>query len=160
MGDNILLFDRNCVRTPMQWNNSLNGGFSDADPARLYNPVIEGCAGVETVNVASQLADPDSLLRTLAWMIKMRKTHRAFGRGSFAWAEVENRAIAAYWRMLDGECLLILNNLSATAQVAEVRLADDQPRAYIGLLSGKKVNAENGVLNVALEPYQFLWLQG
>ena len=40
MGDNIYLGDRNGVRTPMQWTGDRNGGFSRADPARLYAPPI------------------------------------------------------------------------------------------------------------------------
>ena len=40
MGDNIYLGDRNGVRTPMQWTPDRNGGFSRADPARLYAPTI------------------------------------------------------------------------------------------------------------------------
>ena len=40
MGDNVYLGDRNGVRTPMQWNADRNGGFSRADPARLYAPPI------------------------------------------------------------------------------------------------------------------------
>ena len=40
MGDNIYLGDRNSVRTPMQWTGDRNAGFSRADAARLYAPVI------------------------------------------------------------------------------------------------------------------------
>ncbi|MGH7462295.1 MAG: maltose alpha-D-glucosyltransferase, partial [Longimicrobiales bacterium] len=40
MGDNIYLGDRNAVRTPMQWSVDRNAGFSRANPARLYSPVI------------------------------------------------------------------------------------------------------------------------
>ncbi|MCK7475316.1 MAG: hypothetical protein MZV49_21630 [Rhodopseudomonas palustris] len=40
MGDNIYLGDRNGVRTPMQWTADRNGGFSRADPQRLYLPAI------------------------------------------------------------------------------------------------------------------------
>ena len=42
MGDNIYLGDRNGVRTPMQWTPDRNGGFSRADPARLYAPMHHG----------------------------------------------------------------------------------------------------------------------
>ena len=40
MGDNVYLGDRNGVRTPMQWNSDRNAGFSRANPAMLYSPLI------------------------------------------------------------------------------------------------------------------------
>src|SRR5512134_2371733 len=40
MGDNIFLGDRNGIRTPMQWSGERNGGFSAAEPQRLYLPMI------------------------------------------------------------------------------------------------------------------------
>ena len=55
MGDNIYLGDRNGVRTPMQWTPDRNGGFSRADPARLYAPTImDPVYGYESVNVEAQ----------------------------------------------------------------------------------------------------------
>ncbi|HSV30269.1 MAG TPA: maltose alpha-D-glucosyltransferase, partial [Candidatus Omnitrophota bacterium] len=51
MGDNIFLGDRDGVRTPMQWNEDRNGGFSRADPARLYlPPIMDPVYGYEAVN--------------------------------------------------------------------------------------------------------------
>src|SRR5690606_13629568 len=52
MGDNIHLFDRNGVRTPMQWSNDRNAGFSRADWEKLYAPVImDPVYGYQAVNV-------------------------------------------------------------------------------------------------------------
>ena len=55
MGDNIYLGDRDGVRTPMQWSADRNGGFSRADPQRLYLPVImDPIYGYQAVNVEAQ----------------------------------------------------------------------------------------------------------
>ncbi len=63
MGDNIYLGDRNGVRTPMQWTPDRNGGFSRADPARLYAPTImDPVYGYEAVNVEAQSRSLSSLL--------------------------------------------------------------------------------------------------
>ena len=63
MGDNIYLGDRNGVRTPMQWTPDRNGGFSRADPARLYAPTImDPVYGYESVNVEAQSRSLSSLL--------------------------------------------------------------------------------------------------
>ena len=42
MGENLEVDGRMSVRTPMQWNDGRNGGFSDASPSRLRRPVVEG----------------------------------------------------------------------------------------------------------------------
>ena len=63
MGDNVYLGDRNTVRTPMQWNGSVNAGFSTADPERLWLPLISNAVyGYQAVNVESQQRNPTSLL--------------------------------------------------------------------------------------------------
>ena len=56
MGDNVHLGDRNGVRTPMQWSGDRNAGFSSADPAQLYLPVItDPVYGYQTVNVVANV---------------------------------------------------------------------------------------------------------
>src|SRR3954464_9415062 len=55
MGDNIYLGDRNGVRTPMQWTSDRNSGFSAAESAALYFPVIvDAPFGYQTINVEAQ----------------------------------------------------------------------------------------------------------
>ncbi|MGH7256336.1 MAG: maltose alpha-D-glucosyltransferase, partial [Nitrospirales bacterium] len=62
MGDNIYLGDRNGVRTPMQWSSDRNGGFSRANPQRLYLPLIVDPEYMyEAVNVETQRNNPQSL---------------------------------------------------------------------------------------------------
>jgi maltose alpha-D-glucosyltransferase/alpha-amylase len=76
MGDNLELPDRASVRTPMQWSDAVNAGFSDAEPIQMVHPVIDrGPFGFRNVNVAAQLEDPESLLRTLQRMFAVRKQH-------------------------------------------------------------------------------------
>ena len=59
MGDNIYLGDRNGVRTPMQWTPDRNGGFSRADPARLYAPMImDPVYGYEVRQCRGAVAQP------------------------------------------------------------------------------------------------------
>jgi maltose alpha-D-glucosyltransferase/alpha-amylase len=82
MGDNIYLGDRNGVRTPMQWSSDRNGGFSRADPARLFAPPIQDPVyGYQSINVEAQERYPFSPLNWTKRLIAMRKQHRVFGRG-------------------------------------------------------------------------------
>ena len=58
MGDNIWLFDRNGVRTPMQWTGEPGAGFSEAAPDDFWVPLIDDdIFGYRQVNVAAQTAD-------------------------------------------------------------------------------------------------------
>ena len=74
MGDNIRLADRDGVRTPMQWSDAPNAGFSTADPSALGDPVIEDeTFGYRRVNVAAQCGEPGSLLNRMRGMMAVRK---------------------------------------------------------------------------------------
>src|SRR5258706_5311502 len=64
MGDNVYLGDRNGVRTPMQWSSDRNAGFSEAETAALYSPVIaDPPYSYHSVNLAAQERTPTSLVR-------------------------------------------------------------------------------------------------
>ena len=65
-------FERTGSRTPMQWKNGKNAGFSEADSDMLYLPVNEN-----GVNVESQAADDNSLLNTMKRLIALRKSEKA-----------------------------------------------------------------------------------
>jgi len=80
MGDNIFLGDRDGVRTPMQWTSDRNGGFSRADPQRLYLPPIQDpIYGYEAVNVEAQARESTSLMNWTKRLLALRGGTRAFG---------------------------------------------------------------------------------
>ena len=104
MGDNIYLGDRNGVRTPMQWSGDRNGGFSRADPARLFAPPIQDPVyGYQAINVEAQERHPFSLLNWMKRMIALRRQHPVFGRGSLEFVSSPNRKILAFLRRDDRE---------------------------------------------------------
>ena len=124
MGDNIYLGDRNGVRTPMQWNASLNAGFSTANRQRLYLPVVEDPEyHYQSVNVENQEQNPHSLLAWLRRLIALRRRHRAFSRGEMEILHPENRRILAFVRRLGDERILVVANLSRFAQFASLDLS-------------------------------------
>ncbi len=153
MGDNIWLPDRNGVRTPMQWIDDFNAGFSQAPVQAIYAPVIDDeTYSPARVNVASQQADPDSIFNTIRRMIEVRKQHKAFGWGDFNWIEAETKAVAAYTRSCETESLLIIQNLSDKDQAVPL---PDSPEGYTDLLTGQAVPSGN----LTLHPYQYRWLR-
>jgi len=130
MGDNIYLGDRNGVRTPMQWSSDRNGGFSRADPARLYAPpIMDPVYGYQAINVEAQERYPFSFLNWMKRLIATRKQHRVFGSGSLEFVGSPNRKVLAYLRRDDHETILIVVNLSRSVQPAELDL-----KAFAGLI--------------------------
>jgi maltose alpha-D-glucosyltransferase / alpha-amylase len=124
MGDNIYLGDRNSVRTPMQWTGDRNAGFSRADAARLYAPIImDPVYGYTAVNVESQERVPFSLLNWMKRMIGLRKQHIVFGRGSTEFLPLHNRKVLAYVRQYQDETILCVANLSRSVQPVEIDLS-------------------------------------
>ena len=124
MGDNVFLGDRNGVRTPMQWSGDRNAGFSRADAARLYEPLItDPVYGFQAVNVEAQERLPTSLLEWMRRIIRVRKRYRAFGRGSLEFFNADNRTVLAYIRAYGDEVLLCVVNLSRFVQPSQLDLS-------------------------------------
>ncbi|WP_175934629.1 maltose alpha-D-glucosyltransferase [Corynebacterium sp. Marseille-P4321] len=129
MGDNIWLPDRDGVRTPMQWSNDKNGGFSAADPERLYLPPIRNDQyGTHTVNVESQMQRRNSLLHWVRRLVHIRKQYKAFGRGTFDVVKHANPHVLAFVREYTDERgqterILCVHNLSSVPQPVEMELS-------------------------------------
>ena len=124
MGDNIFLGDRNGVRTPMQWSPDRNAGFSRADPQSLYlPPIMDPIYGYQAVNVEAQSREPASLLNWMRRLLAVRKSTKAFGRGSLEFLRPGNRKILAYVREYEGEVILCVANLARSAQPVELDLS-------------------------------------
>jgi maltose alpha-D-glucosyltransferase/alpha-amylase len=123
MGDNIYLGDRDGVRTPMQWSVDRNAGFSSADFARLYLPLLlDPVYGYQAVNVEAQTRSSTSLLWWTKRMIEIRKQHPVFGLGSFVDLGGSNPSVLAFLRCLDDDVILCVNNLSRFPQPVELDL--------------------------------------
>jgi len=161
MGDNIYLGDRNGVRTPMQWTSDRNGGFSRADPARLYAPLImDPVYGYEAVNVEAQSRSLSSLLNATKRLIAVRKSTLAFGRGSMAFIRPANRSVLAYVRQYEGEVILCVANLSRSAQATELDLAAFRDRVPVEMVGRTRFPAIGELpYMIMLSPYGFYWFK-
>jgi maltose alpha-D-glucosyltransferase/alpha-amylase len=161
MGDNVYLGDRNGVRTPMQWNSDRNAGFSRANPAMLYSPVImDPVWGYQALNVEAEESDPSSLLNWMRNMIALRRLFRVFGRGTLRFLNPVNRKILAYVRSLDGEQVLCVTNLSRYAQPVDLDLSDlagMTPVEMLGYVEFPPIASDP--YRLTLGPYGFLWLE-
>ena len=161
MGDNIYLGDRNGVRTPMQWTPDRNGGFSRADPARLYAPpIMDSIYGYESVNVEAQSRSLSSQLSATKRLISVRKSTQAFGRGTMTFIRPENRSVLAYIRQYGDEVILCVANLSRSAQATELDLSAWKERVPLEML-GRTNFPTIGELPymITLGPYGFYWFE-
>ena len=103
MGDNIWLPDRDSSRTPMQWTPDRNAGFSDADPGKLYLPVVQSLVyNYSQTNVESHLAQSNSLLHWIRNVIHVRKSHPTFGLGAIRVLSTNHESVLAFTREYEG----------------------------------------------------------
>lgn len=98
------------IRTPMQWSAEENAGFTTGRP---WQPVNDD---YKTVNVATQSADPDSLLNRYRRLIHLRNNHVALRRGELVPLESTCRPVYGFLRHFEGESILVLLNFAAREQ--------------------------------------------
>jgi maltose alpha-D-glucosyltransferase/alpha-amylase len=161
MGDNVYLGDRNGVRTPMQWNGSWNAGFSEADSAALYSPlIVDAPYGYQAVNVMAQERTQTSLLRWMRRTITVRSRYRAFGRGTWEPVPTANTRVLVFLRRFEDEVILCVNNLSRYAQPVELDLREFCGKVPMELYSRQPFPAIGELpYFLTLGPHTFLWFQ-
>lgn len=157
MGDDIRQFDRNGVRTPMQWNGSKNGGFSTAD--ETYLPAIrDGANGYLRTNVAAQENDPDSNLNRLKRMIRIRKSSEALGSGKLIWLlDGAVVPVLAYARESERDTVIAVHNMTETDRSVMLSAVDGTYRDLLN--ESLEVEATAGLLKMELPPRAFHWLR-
>lgn len=154
MGDDLRLKERISVRTPMQWNNEKNAGFTTADSA--FRPVIDfGAHSYQQVNVAVQIRDPASLLNWTTDMIRMRKSCPEIGLGTYSVLETDSEFIFGLRYDYEGKSLVILHNFSEQPQQSSFRL-DGNPE-LTDLISMADQKGSSGTFNIRLDGYGYQW---
>ena len=161
MGDNLYLGDRNGVRTPMQWDSNRNAGFSRADPARLYSPIImDPLYGYQAVNVEAEESDSASLLHWIRNMVRLRKMFKVFGRGTIEFLSPSNHKVLAYVRRYENDLILCVANLSRNAQPCELDLSVFNGQTPVEMLGYTEFPAIGELpYFLTLGPYGFYWFE-
>ncbi|HRQ39190.1 MAG TPA: alpha-glucosidase [Chloroflexota bacterium] len=102
---------RDNARTPMQWDEGPNGGFSSGDPWIKMNP------NYPEINVRQALADPNSIFYYYRQLIRLRKQYPVIVYGTYDLILDAHEQIYAFTRTLDEERLLVMLNFSADTAV-------------------------------------------
>jgi maltose alpha-D-glucosyltransferase/alpha-amylase len=160
MGDNVYLGDRNGVRTPMQWSGDRNAGFSEANPQRLYFPVITDPEyHYETLNVEVQRANSNSLWWWVKRALALRRSMPELSRGTFEVLPNENPKTLTYLRALDGRSVLVVANLSRHPQPVEIDLSRFEGVQPVEVFGGSRFPVVGaGPYLLTIGPYDFYWL--
>lgn len=156
MGDNIDLFDRNGVRTPMQWSaDAPNAGFSEAN--QTYAPVINTQPySLQQVNVADQQKDPASFLNFMKHLVKLRKERPYLAESDIQFLETTSPNTLCVVRGSGEKQMIALHNLGdCNAYVTFQTALGFTPK--IELLTGTPINL--GLKTIRLAPHQSAWLE-
>ncbi len=162
MGDNIWLDDRDGVRTPMQWDDRVNAGFSEATSTRLYSPIIDDPTfGYQSINVEAQENDPGSLLHQMRGLIHARRARsRLFSLGITRFLDNIHPSLLTFIRENDGETVLVIHNVSDNWLISRVMITEYAGCHVINLLApGENFPAvTDGPYETHIGPYQSHWL--
>lgn len=140
---------RDNSRTPMQWSDEENAGFTTGTPWLKVNP------NYREINVRQAMADPDSIYHFYRKLIRLRKEHPAALYGTYDLILPEHPEIYAYTRTLEGERLLVLANLFPAEAACELQESLRAGEAEL-LLANLPVETLGDIrrMNLTLRPYE------
>ena len=160
MGDDLSLPERESVRTPMQWSDEPQAGFTGA-PRPLKPVISEGPYGYHQVNVAQQRRDPNSFMNWMERMIRARKEAPEIGWGEPRVLQSGHPAVLALRYDWLGNAVLVLNSFSDAP--VEIRFAaggGEGSDLLVNILSDDHSRADtSGRHSIVLEPYGYRWFR-
>lgn len=140
---------RDNARTPMQWDNSANAGFSEARPWIKVNP------NYTEINAQEQLNRDDSVFHYYQKLIALRKQKEIIVYGNFELLLPEDEDIFMYTRVLEKEKLLVICNFSKNERV--VKLPDGFEAGDILITNYENLEISD---ELKLRPYEAIVIEG
>ncbi|MBZ5681340.1 MAG: alpha-glucosidase [Acidobacteriia bacterium] len=142
---------RDGERTPMQWDESANAGFSQASP---WLPVP---STFKSHNVADGLKDKNSVLDFYRKVLKVRHTNRALLDGDYTALNDNDQNVLSYLRVYKDQVVLVALNMSGSGQKVNFELSHHGFSSAKSLVSTPKSSVKGDV--VTLDPYGVLIAQ-
>ena len=133
-------------RTPFQWDNSTNAGFTNGAPWLKVNP------NYTTVNVAAEDTDPNSCLNYFRKIVKFRKDNPVLIYGKYTLLDKENESVYAYTREWEGRKLLVLLNFKDKRAAVKTDLDLSNAKVLLGNYATPSANGQ-------LQPYEAVILE-
>jgi alpha-glucosidase len=136
---------RDGERTPMQWDESANAGFTKGTPWLPVPPTYK------THNVADESKDPDSVLSFYTAVLKLRHTNEALMDGSYVPLNENDPNVLSYLRVYKDQTVLVALNMSSEKQKVDFELSKNGFKSATSLVATGKSSANGDV--VTLEPF-------
>jgi len=141
---------RDGERTPMQWSDAPNGGFSAAKPWLPVPP------SYKTHNVETESKDPDSVLNFYKRVLALRHKNDALVEGGYVPLNGDDPNVIAYLRKYEGKAVLVVLNMSgaaheSTLDLAAQGLSNEKVREVVSTAS--HAQAGKSSLKVSMEPF-------
>jgi len=136
-------------RTPMQWDNTQNAGFTSGTPWIKANP------NYKTINVAAEEKDQNSCLNYFRRLVALRKQNNVLVYGKYTLLDKNNPNVYTYARESNGKKMLVVLNFSAGNAQTHIGLRIKNSK----LLAGNYTDASSSVkddTNIKLRPYEAL----
>ncbi|RVT78503.1 alpha-glucosidase [Flavobacterium sufflavum] len=133
-------------RTPFQWNNTTNGGFTNAEPWLKVNK------NYKTLNAAAQEKDPNSVLNYFRKMVKLRKNNPVLIYGKYTLLDKDNPNVYAYTRELDNKKMLVLLNFTSKNATVKTKINTTKAKVLI-------TNYSKPAKTTTLRPYEAIIIE-
>ena len=133
-------------RTPFQWDNTANAGFTSGTSWLKVNP------NYETVNVAVEDKDPNSTLNYFRKLTELRKKELTLVYGKYTLVDKDNESVYAYTRELNGRKFLILLNFKEKEASADTGLDVRKGKVLLGNYAAPSADGK-------LKPYEAVILE-
>jgi maltose alpha-D-glucosyltransferase/alpha-amylase len=161
MGEDLSLPERQSVRTPMQWSDDRNAGFSTAEAHRLAAPVIaRGPFSYRKVNVAAHKRDPASFLGWMERLVRTRKATPEFGWGEHRVIETGEPAVFAHRCDWGENAVVAGHNLSGERATVTLDLSRGEAAHLVHLLGDRRYEeVQEGRCSLKIEGYGYRWLR-
>jgi trehalose synthase len=159
MGENLAVDGRLAVRTPMQWTAGPAAGFTTAPASVATRPFPVGEFGPESVNVAAQRTDPDSLLNWFERLIRLRKAAPEIGWGEWQVLDVDDDAVLVMQYRWDERTTITVHNLAAKAARVVIPLDIESATLSDRLGSSAPIAVKDGTATVKVAAHGYLWLR-
>ena len=139
---------RDNSRTPMQWNEDINGGFTKG------NPWIKVNDNYEDINVKKALEDKDSIFYHYKKLIQLRKEYDIIAYGEYQPILEEDKSIFAYIRRYKDEMLLVISNFYDKEKKVDLSEFVDQNKYKTNILISNYKDSSKDMKNIHLRAYE------